>query len=187
MSDLRNSDVGRLSVQIRGAGHAHWSDIRSLHALSFRKLTGPAIDSGQCEAFVSRMFAPDYTAALQTNDLQVAVYDGRTIGTAGWVPGDDRGTIARITSVFVSPIYSRLGVGRQLVAAAEARARAAGYALFLARAFQPSTGFFETLGYARSSQGVHALGSEEGIPVVFLRKQDVSPLMAQKAARTGCA
>jgi GNAT superfamily N-acetyltransferase len=165
-----NAEVLVPGLAIRGAGLDHWSEIRHVHASAFRRLAGPAIDEQQCEAFVARIYEPDYTVTLQTHDLIVAWLDNRPIGTAGWVPFDQRGTIARIASVYVSPQFTRLGIGRRLVTAAEARARSAGFASFAARAFLPTTAFFEAIGYARSSQGVHEVGTEDGIPVVFMRK-----------------
>jgi GNAT superfamily N-acetyltransferase len=165
-------DSDQLRLEIRGADPDHWSDIRSLHAQAFRRLACPALEPRECQAFVDHIYAADYTAALQMQDIQVAWYEGRIIGTAGWMPSDDRGTAARITSVFVSPLFARIGVGRRLVTAAEARARTAGFRTFVARAFQPSAGFFESLGYVRSSQGVQTVGTENGIPVAFMRKQE---------------
>ena len=164
-------DSDPLRLEIRGADPDHWSDIRSLHAYAFRSLACPTLEPAQCQAFISHIYAPDYTAALQRQDIQTGWYEGRVVGTAGWMPSDDRGTAARITSVFVSPLFARIAVGRKLVAAAEARAAAAGFETYIVRAFQPSAGFFEALGYARSSQGVQIVGTENGIPVVFMRKQ----------------
>ena len=174
MSDTSRQFGERPRVELRGAGLDRWADIRALHALAFRHLVGPCIDASECDAFVGRVFAPDYTDTLFTQDLQVAWHDDRPVGTAGWVPADDKGTVARIASVFVSPLFTRTGIGRLLVAAAEAQARSAGFQSFSARAFQPSTGFFEALGYSRSSQGVQAVGTENGIPVIFMRKHGVA-------------
>lgn len=185
MSDPRGQESEQLRVEIGAAGPDDWSEIRSLHAFAFRRLAGPSIEPSQCEAFVARIYAPDYTAALQAHDLQVAWYDGRAVGTAGWVPSDDRGMLARLTSVFVSPLYTRLGIGRRLVAAAEARARTAGFAAFAARAFQPTAGFFESVGYVRSSQGVQSVGTENGIPIVFMRKHDAAASDADAAHHSG--
>ncbi len=164
-----------LPVVIRGAGLDCWSDIRGLHALCIRKLSETAIELSEAEAFAAWIHSPDYTAALMTHDVQTAWHDDLLIGTAGWVPSDDSGSSARITAVFVSPLFTRLGIGRQVVAAAEAKARAGGFSAFATRAFQTSVGFFEALGYLRSSQGVHAIGTDNGIPVTFMRKTDASP------------
>jgi GNAT superfamily N-acetyltransferase len=165
-----SSESEPFAAEISPAGIDHWADIRSLHALAFRKSTSPAIDPDPTSTMLSRIYSPDYTDTIATHDLLAAWYDCRVIGTAGWVPSNDAGTLARITSVFVSPFYARMGIGRRLVTAAEARARAAGFRAFAVRAFQPSAAFFECLGYVRSSQGVQSIGTEDGIPIVFLRK-----------------
>ena len=161
-------------LEIRNAGLDHWSDIRDLHALSFRYLTGPSVEPSQCAAFLARIREPDYTLALQAQDLLVAWIDRQPVGTAGWVPFDGRGSTARITSVCVSPLFTRLGVGRRLVEAAEERASLSGYRGLAARVFPPSVDFFESLGYARSSQGVQSLGTQSDLPVVFMRKGGLS-------------
>lgn len=163
-----------LPVVVRVASVDCWSDVRSLHTLCIRKLSETAIEPSEAEAFTNWIHSPDYTAALMTQDVQTAWYDDLLVGTAGWVPSDDAGSSARLTAVFVSPLFSRLGIGRQVVAAAEARARAAGFNAFATRSFQVSVGFFEALGYLRSSQGVYAMGTDNGIPVTFMRKTDAS-------------
>ena len=177
-------------LEIRSADLDHWSDIRDLHALSFRHLTGPSVEPAQCAAFLARVREPDYTLALQTQDLLVAWIDHQPIGTAGWVPFDGRGSTARIASVCVSPLFTRLGVGRRLVEAAEERASLSGYRDLAARVFPPSVGFFESLGYTRSSQGVQSLGTQSDLPVVFMRKGDLhreSAGFAQEIATGGRA
>ncbi|MGE3919263.1 MAG: GNAT family N-acetyltransferase, partial [Hyphomicrobiaceae bacterium] len=118
-----------ITATIGPAGLDHWADIRALHALAFRHLAGLTLDDGQIEAFAAHVREPEYTESLLTQDLLVAWHDARPVGTAGWTP-DDRGALARITSVCVSPLFTRLGVGRSLVAAAEERARAAGFRSF---------------------------------------------------------
>ncbi len=175
MSSLTTSECSLQRLDIRGAGLDHWAEIRHLHALSFRAVTSRAIEPKQSAAFIERIYEPDYTVSLQTHDLLVAWLDQRPIGTAGWVPFDHRAKSARITSVYVSPFFNRLGIGSRLVAAAEARAAAAGFHAYAARAFQPTVGFFEAVGYSRSAQGVQSVGTENGIPVIFMRKSPLDP------------
>ena len=165
-----NGTDGGLPTELVPAGLDRWSEIRNLHASSFRKLIAASIEPEQVDAFVRWVNSPDYTDILQTHDLHMAVYGGRVVGTAGWVPSDDSGASARITAVFVAPLFLRLTVGRRLVEAAEARAAAAGFRSFTARAFSISAGFFEALGYQRSSQGVQSLGQSNDIPIIFLKK-----------------
>ena len=165
----------RLPVELRGAGLDDWSAVRELHASAFRALAGPTLDLSQVAAFVELIFAPDYTDALLTQDLQTAWYEGHLVATAGWVAADDSGASARITAVYVSPMFQRLGIGRRIVGAAEARARAAGFRSFTARVFPPALPFFGALGYARSSQGALSVGTQNGIPVYFVRKGGGEP------------
>lgn len=170
MSSPSKEDGTLLRVDIRAVGIDNWSEIRGLHAAAFKALAAPFIDRTESDAYIGHIYAPDYTDTLMALDLQAVWLDGRIVATAGWAPSDDRGETARISSVFVSPLFARLGIGRQVVSAAETRARTAGFGTFAVRAFQPSTYFFEALGYARSAQGVTSVGTENGIPVVFMRK-----------------
>jgi GNAT superfamily N-acetyltransferase len=159
-----------LGLTIREAGVDCWSAVRHLHATAFRTLAAPMLETTELAAFAEWVYSPDYTDLLQTQDLQTVWRDGILVGTAGWVPADDTGASARLTAVYVSPLFTRLGIGRQLVGLAEARARAAGFSAFTARVFPPALAFFQRLGYERSSHGAVSIGSENGIPVVFLRK-----------------
>lgn len=165
---------GVSGLEIRGADLDHWSDIRDLHASSFLRLAGPWIDPDQCAAFLAHIREPGYTHGLQQQDLQVGWMGEQAIGTAGWEPLDGRPQTARVTSVFVSPLFTRLGIGRRLVEAAEERARLKGYRSFAARVMPPSVPFFEVLGYSRSSQGTHPIAETDiDLPVVFMRKHMV--------------
>lgn len=167
-----------LPLDIKAAGADSWSAIRGLHSFCIRILGENSIEPAQAEAFVDFIYSPDYTDALMTHDVQTAWHDGRLVGTAGWVPSDDAGTSARITSVYVSPLFSRLGIGRHIVGVAEAHARAAGFSSFTTRAFHPSVAFFKSLGYVRSSQGVQSMGNDNGIPVTFMRRSE-TPVLRQ--------
>ncbi|MBS0244165.1 MAG: GNAT family N-acetyltransferase [Proteobacteria bacterium] len=178
----------RLPVIVRPAGLDHWSAIRELHAFSFRKVIEPALEPEQSRAVAERIAAPDYTDLLLAQDLQTAWYEDALVGTAGWMPADDSGVVARLTSVVVSPLFQRLGVGRTLVAAIEARARSAGFESFAVRSYPQVSSFFETLGYERSSQGVSVIGDGDGVPVVYLRKLgEAAPGHDAPGARTSPA
>ena len=75
------------------------------------------------------------------------------VGTAGWTPADDSGS-AGTHHVGVRPAAVHAhGIGCRLARDAEARARAAGFERFSARATLNSVGFFEKLGYDVTSYG----------------------------------
>ncbi len=172
----------RLPLRLRKADPDCWSDVRDLHATSLRRVSGPALDIEQIEAFLTQIYSPDYTSALQSQSLHTAWFERQLVATAGWIPADDAGLSARITAVFVSPLYLRMGVGRHIVTAVEAEAAAAGFQAFSARVLPPALPFFEALGYTRSSLGVFSVGTENGVPVVFMRKD--RQIAAVPAGRT---
>ena len=175
-----------LTCLLRPIGIDEWSEVRHVHAAALVRLTGAepgTREHGACHAFV---YDPDYTDDLMDEDLWGIWLDGRLAGTAGWRPADDRGSAARITSVYVDPLFARLGLGRRLVEDAQRRAFAAGFRVFNTRATALSAAFFERLGYEISSYGVHALSGDLGFPVVFMRRGDpVVPVRAREGATAG--
>ncbi|MFV0298553.1 MAG: GNAT family N-acetyltransferase [Hyphomicrobiaceae bacterium] len=170
MLEQERKRATRLPVTVREAGVDGWSEVRNLHATSLRAVSGSVLDGDQLVAYLNRVYAPDYTSALQAQSLLTVWYEDRLVATAGWLPADDAGLSARITSVFVSPLYWRMGLGRQIVGAIEERAKAAGFYAFSARVLPSALSFFEAIGYQRSSLGVVSLGTLNGVPVVFIRK-----------------
>lgn len=104
---------------------------------------------------------PEYPGELLANDLWLAVApDGAILGSAGWgrTAGDGGAARARIRKVFVEPALAGRGVGRTLVGAAEARARAAGLHGFVVRANLNAVPFYERLGYRVTGPGTMHVG-----------------------------
>jgi GNAT superfamily N-acetyltransferase len=157
-----------------------WAQVRSLHIASFLSLVGTGLDLDLVEATRQAFMIPEYTEELMQESVWGAWLDGHLIGTCGWRPADDNGLQARVTALFVDPLFTRNGVGRSLLADAEARAGAAGFAVVTTRATAHSVGFFEACGYEVSSHGVHVICERRDLPVTFLRKA-----LAQPAARAG--
>lgn len=99
---------------------------------------------------------PGYRDELLANDLWVAVDPGGAIvGSAGWgrAVGADGAARGRIRKVFVEPGVAGRGLGRVLVEAAEARARAAGLRGFVVRANLNAVPFYQRLGYRTTGPG----------------------------------
>ena len=176
MPDGECEKTARLPLLVRDASPDCWSDVRNLHATALRQLRSPTLDADQVTAFLGNIYSPDYTSTLQSQSLLTAWYDDELVATSGWLPADDSGMSARITAVFVSPLYTRMGVGRRMVRAIERKAGAAGFQSFSARVLPPALPFFEAMGYQRSSLGVFTVGTEYGIPIVFMRKGKPPPL-----------
>lgn len=158
-------------VTIAPVGIDDWSDVRYVHAKSFERLASASLDPEEIAIYREWLASPEYTEELQCENLAAARLDGHMIGTCGWCPADDTGSAARITSLFVSPPFTRLGVGRALVRDAEQRAIAAGFDTFTLRTTWTSLGFFEAIGYQVSSYGIASIGSGRELPAVFMRKE----------------
>ena len=174
-----------IQAQIRPIGIDDWSAVRYVHALAFERLAGPMLDIDEIAAFKARVAQSDYTDDLQAEQLVGAWIERELVGTAGWLPTDDTGAAARITSVFVNPIFARLGIGAALVAHVEASAEQAGYRCYTTRATANAVGFFHALGYEISSHGVRTISAAHDIPVIYMRKQIGVPLQLVASGDVG--
>ena len=52
---------------------------------------------------------------LFLKSVHVAVLNGDIVGTCAWGPSDDRGSAARISALFVSPLFQGAGIGKRLL------------------------------------------------------------------------
>lgn len=180
-----------VSVRVAPIGLDDWAAVRHVHALAFERLAGPYLDTDEIVAFKARVATPEYTEDLQSENLIGAWVEQELVGTAGWRPTDDAGTSARITSIFVHPMFARLGIGSHLLAEAERSALRAGFSALAARATPNAVSFFELNGYEVSSHGVSHIASENYVPIAFMRKlagqpeADAGANGCERAAETG--
>lgn len=145
--------------------------VRDLHARSFAGLAGSHNTAAQIDAHLALIRAPDYAAALLCNNLLLAEgRDRRIVGSAGWCETEGEPGTARIRKVFVAPDAAGTGLGRRLVEAAEADARARGATGFFVRANANAAAFYERLGYRPVETGAMPGPGGVAIPVVFMRK-----------------
>lgn len=167
------------AVELGHAAIDEMSSVRHLHASSAKRLAAGMLSEGEIAAFVDHIYTDGYSARISdvvaAGRLSTARLAGELIGSAGWLVASDSGAVARLIGVFVSPLYARHGIGRLLVAAAEAQARQAGFATFTVRAPLGASAFFEHLGYEAASHGVWPLTRDIALPVAFLRKPDPAP------------
>ena len=186
MTDHSRLPSGEIAARVRimPIGLDDWSAVRHLHAASIKRQVLPFLDADASVALSAIAESPEYTEDLQSLNLQAAWLDGHMVGTCGWTASSDLSTSARISGLFVDPLFVGLGIGRVLVADAEARAEANGYRVFNARATDNAVGFFVALGYELTSQGTSLLAGVS-VPVTFLRKSpsrtgDIEPVTDAK-------
>jgi GNAT superfamily N-acetyltransferase len=187
-AELRREGSALTEIEIRSIGLDDYAAVRSVHLASVRWLAASFLDTDEMRPLLSGVGTIEYTDALFTEDLTGAWLGGDLVGTAGWLAADDSGRSARITSVFVRPLFMRIGVGRLLVREAEARARKHGYRSFSVRATPLSAVFFQRLGYEITSHGSMAVDAERSLPLTFLRRTEpaVVTTTADTAGVAGC-
>ena len=173
--------TGAKGITIRRIEIDDHSSVRYLHTKSMMAHSGDALSEAEIDAFVAIVNSPAYSDCLLAEDVYGAFIDGQLIGTASWQVNGDDGRTARISSVFVNPMFARLGVGRRLLGEVEARGMHSGFRQFGIAATINAVPFFEKLGYREASRGVKALGPGCSLPVAFLRKS-VSPFVRSARA-----
>ncbi|MBP0494158.1 GNAT family N-acetyltransferase [Pararoseomonas indoligenes] len=145
----------------------------ALHGASFAALATAAYPPSVVPAYRAMLEAPDYAPEVLASDMWVAEREGILLGSAGWLPQADGA--ARIRKVFVHPDAARQGLATRLVQAAEERARAAGHARFVLRAYLGAVPFYESLGYVAERPGERPVGDGVILPVLFMRKDQAGP------------
>jgi GNAT superfamily N-acetyltransferase len=159
------------ALAIRRIGLDDHSDVRHLHARAMRSQSGDALSDTEIAAFLALVASPAYSDGLLAEEAYGAFVSGQLVGTAAWHVNGDDGETARIASVFVHPLFARLGIGGRLLAEVEARACGSGFELIGTSATINAIAFFERYGYREASRGVKAFGPGCSLPVAFLRKR----------------
>jgi putative acetyltransferase len=156
--------------------HTH---VRHLHTKSMENQSADSLTDAEMQAFAVFVRSPGYSDLLKEENLYGAFTEGQLIGTASWQVNGDDGQLARISSVFVDPMFLRLGIGKRLLTEVEARAFQSGFNQLSISTTLNAVPFFEKAGYQVASRGVKALGPSCLLPVAFLRKS--VPRMARPA------
>jgi putative acetyltransferase len=169
------ASLAQMSIQppvtIRPIRPIDIAEVRALQARSFAVLAKSHHSAEQIEAHADLIDAPAYRNELLSNNLLVAEdAGGRILATAGWRIQDDRPGTARIRKVFVAADMAGRGLGRRIVEAAEADARARGFAKFFVRANVNAAPFYERLGYQALESGSMEAANGVALPVVYMEK-----------------
>lgn len=139
----------------------------AMQSASFAALA-TAYPAALAPAYDAMLREPGYAAEVAESDVWVAEAEGAILGSAGWLGQGDG--VGRIRKVFVHPAAARQGLATRLVRAAEERARGAGCARFVLRAYLNAVPFYESLGYAPDRPGERPLPGGLSMPVLFMRR-----------------
>lgn len=164
-------------VQLRPISIDDWSDVRYVHREAFRTVIAPRVSPQCAHEFMALLDTPAYVDRLMSSDLVGAWLDGQLAGTAGWLPTDPYGRVARIEGLFVQPLFTFMGLGSLLLAHTEARAHRAGYTVVTAPATSSSVPFFLRHGYDIYVQGVGVTDLPSAVPMFLMRKQEPAAVL----------
>jgi GNAT superfamily N-acetyltransferase len=154
------------------------STARYIHAASFAGAAQDHYSPADIDAFTAFVRSPRYADLLLGNRAVAAWIGAEMVGTAAWSPGEPPSPTARILAVFVRPLFTGEGIGRQLVGHIEDEARAAGFQALELSATLNAVGFFQELGYLVVREGVWALPMGHEIAVAFMRKTSFAGVQA---------
>jgi len=150
------------------------SDVRYIHASSFRLMAGSYASDEEVSAFAQSLGSPTYSdavmAAIRTKQIIGAELDSQLVGTGGWTYTDTAAPTARLRWVFVRPLFNDCGIGRRIVSDIELQVLRAGHGEIAVRSTLNAVPFFEHLGYVPTSRGIQQLNRKVNLPVVFMRK-----------------
>ena len=156
-------------LSLRPIGIDDFSSLRYLHATSLRAQTLEVLSDEELAAFIRLVYSPVYTSLLMKEEVYGSWLDGELIGTVSWHAGGSSGSTASIGGIFVR--HPRLGIGRRLLAEAEARVHQSGFERLSACATANAVPFFLKFGYEPVSRGVRSLSVECVLPVTFVKKR----------------
>ena len=159
------------ALELRPVSIDDLSNVRYLHASSYRSLVGPTVDPDEADTFLGLVNSPYYADQILAERHFAAWLGRELVGSAGWVLSDDGTRCARLSSVFVQPMFTRCGVGRRLVRHVEGDARDMGVERFHLKATENSVGFWEKLGYR---PGARATSSRSRVTERYMEKVDAS-------------
>ncbi len=160
---------------VRPIGVDHFSSVRYLHATAVRCATCDVLSDEEVAAFVRLVYSPAYADLLMQEEVHGGWIDEELVGTVSWHPAGNNGSTISLGGIFVR--HPRIGIGRHLLALAEAHARQRGFERLSACTTDNAVPFFLALGYETAARGVRTLADDCKLPVTFMRKA-LPPLRA---------
>ncbi len=129
-------------VLIRAAVEADAAGIADAHIESIRELCSPSYEASQIDAWVTGKRAEIYLQAIAEHSFFVAVLDESIVGFSQLNP-----KTAEVRAIYVRPEVVRQGVGRRLLQAVEASARAHALLRLTVQASINAVPFYQAQGY----------------------------------------
>ena len=162
---------GRPSLLLRRAGIDDYSTIRHIQASAVRSMNDKLLDDVEVANATGAIYSAGYISELFSKTVHVAVLNGDIVGTCAWGPSDDRGSAARISALFVAPLFQGIGIGTRLVDEVARDAAHHGFARFMATVPVSIVPLFAALNYVIASYGTSRdVIPETSLQVAFLRK-----------------
>lgn len=159
------------NVITRRAGIDDYSSIRHIQASAIRSLGSTILDEAEVETAIRTVYSSSYISELLAKTVLVASVNGDMVASCAWGPSDDRGAAARISALFVMPLFQGKGIGRTLVSDAEKDAGTNGFSRFTATVPVAAVPLFAASGYIIASYGTSRdVVPGTAIQVAFLRK-----------------
>ena len=140
-------------MQIRRAEAADEEALAQIRRSAILALAAPAMSTDQAKKWAARAAADRVARAIRDHDVWIAV-DGVALG---WVEVDRD----RVAALYVSPSYSRRGIGSALLTFAESFIQRSCYAMARLESSQNALDFYLRRGYVRrgpaDSEGAYPL------------------------------
>ncbi len=176
-----------MQIQLRLATPEDIPALDQLMRRSVRSLSAGYYTERQIELSLIHVFGID-TQIVADGTYFVAEANGQIAGCGGWskrrtLYGGDQAKEgedslldpatepARIRAFFVDPDFARKGIGRQIIEACEAAARAAGFTHLELGATLPGVPLYAKLGYNPIEHIEHPMPEGEVLPIVRMGKQ----------------
>ena len=160
----------RVAPTLRAIEIDDLSNVRYVHSSAFKLMAALHYTSDEIDAFVEQIRSPAYVDQLLGTHALGAWVDAEMAGTAAWSPANDSGQTARISDVFVQPLFGGLGLGTMLLREVEEQAVHAGYRETSVRVSLNAVPFFMAQGYLVTSHGVRSTPAGIDLQVAFMRR-----------------
>lgn len=160
-----------MPVTIRPLGAADLDTVGALQEASILALGAGTYAPEQLAAWARLGWHYRHQLPLDQGGFVVAERAGRVVGVGGWSPDSLVRELAWLRYLFVHPDCARQGIGRKLVDAAEASARALDKSAFHVWSSLNAVAFYEALGYRRLRAGRWPLTGKIELDYVLLARK----------------